>query len=73
MSKLTARLRRIEQVFGNRLCSTCRGQAPIVVSHVHEQEPPPTVSGCPECGEVTHILLQHVTEPPIAERQSCLA
>jgi hypothetical protein len=70
---LTQRVKRLEQFRRGTPCPICHGNWPFIVSHITDQEQPPAVKGCSECGEVNHIVVRYVTMPPIQEREPCLA
>jgi hypothetical protein len=58
----TTRLRRLERELGTRTCPVCGGKGKYVISHVYDDDPPPPVEGCPQCGETFHIIVRFRNE-----------
>jgi len=61
---LTSRLRRLEGMARLRSpCAVCGGRGRNVVSYINQHDPVPTPKGCPECGEVMHVIVRFVAKP----------
>jgi len=70
---LAQRVKRLERFHTCSPCRTCHGHWPFVVSYINDDQQPPIVKGCPECGDINHIMVRYVKMPPVMERRSCLA